>query len=77
MGTRVRDRPIVRMVAQEIVRESFYLCTPDDPKQTQHNRFIRARDRAESRGLIQAGKIDGVTYLWLTRPQDPADEVIE
>jgi hypothetical protein len=73
LGTPVGDRPMVRMVAQEVVREAFYLCTPDDPKQTQHNRFIRARDRAEHRGLIQAGNIDGVTYLWLTRP-DPEDE---
>jgi hypothetical protein len=33
-----------------------------------HSRFERARDRAEQRGLIQAGNIDEVTYLWLTRP---------
>ena len=62
------------MVAQEIVREAFYLCTPEDPKQTQHSRFARARDRAESRGLIQAANIDGVTYLWLTRPDPQMDE---
>jgi hypothetical protein len=63
------------MVAQEIVREAFYLCTPDDPKQTQHNGFTRARDRAEHRGLIRAGNIDGVTFLWLTRPDpEPAGE---
>jgi hypothetical protein len=73
LGTPVGDRLVVRMVAQEIVREAFYLCTPDDPKQTQHNRFIRARDRAEHRGLIRAGNIDGVTFLWLTRP-DPEPE---
>jgi hypothetical protein len=56
------------MVDQEIVREAFYLCTPADPRQTQRSRFERARDRAEQRGLIQAGNIDEVTYLWLTRP---------
>ena len=60
------------MINQEIVREAFYLCTPGDPRQTLYNRYSRARDRAEQRGLIQAGNVDGVTYLWLTRP-DPED----
>jgi AAA domain len=68
LGTPVGDAPAVRMVNQEIVREAFYLCTPGDPRQTLHNRYSRARDRAEQRGLIQAGNVDGVTYLWLTRP---------
>jgi hypothetical protein len=67
--------PTVRMVAQEIVREAFYLCTPEDSRQTQHIRFTRARDRAEHRGLIRAGNISGVTFLWLTRPNpEPAGE---
>jgi hypothetical protein len=74
LRTGVADAPAVRMVAQEIVQEAFYLCTPEDPKQTQHSRFARARDRAESRGLIQAANIDGVTYLWLTRPDPQMDE---
>jgi hypothetical protein len=56
------------MVDQEIVREAFYLCTPGDPRQTLHNRYNRARDRAEQRGLISAGNVGGITYLWLTRP---------
>jgi len=60
------------MVNQEIVREAFYLCTPGDPRQTQYNRYTRARDRAEQRGLISAGNVDDVTYLWLIRP-DPED----
>jgi hypothetical protein len=73
LGTPVGDAPVVRMVNQEIVREAFYLFTPEDPRQTQHNRYTRARDRAEHLGLISAGNIDGATYLWLTRP-DPEDE---
>jgi hypothetical protein len=70
---RSADGPTVRMVAQEIVQEAFYLCTPDDPKQTQHSRFTRARDRAEQKGLIGAVNIDGVTYLWLPRPDPQQD----
>src|SRR5262249_42934020 len=64
------DGPVVRMVDQEIVREAFYLCTPEDPRQTQRSRFERARDRAEWLGLIQAGNIDDVTYLWLVRENE-------
>jgi hypothetical protein len=64
----VASGPVVRMVDQETVRKAFYLCTPADPRQTQRSRFERARDRAEQRGLIQAGNVDEVTYLWLTRP---------
>jgi hypothetical protein len=63
----------VRMVDQEVVREAYYLCTPGDPRQTLHNRFMRARDRAEVLELIQAGKVGDITYLWLTRP-DAGDE---
>jgi len=61
------------MVDQGIVREAFDLHTPQDPRQTRHERFKAARDRAELRGLIEIGNIDGVTFLWLTRP-DPEDE---
>jgi hypothetical protein len=67
------DAPAVRMVPQEIVREAFYLCTPDDPRQTQRSRFDRTRDHAEWLELIQAGKVDGVVYLWLTRPEKDED----
>jgi hypothetical protein len=69
LRTPVADGPAVRMVNQEIVQEAFYLCTPGDPRQTLHSRYCRARDRAEQLGLICAGNIDGVTYLWLTRPE--------
>ena len=64
----------MRMVPQEAVREAFYLCTPDDPRQTQRSRFDRARDHAEWLELVQAGKVDGITYLWLTRPKAEEDE---
>ena len=33
-----------------------------------------ARDRAEQLGLIRAGNVEGVTYLWLTRPETEQDE---
>jgi hypothetical protein len=71
--TQSADAPVVRMVNQEIVREAFYLCTPGDPRQTLHSRFTRARNRAELRGLIEIGNIDGVTFLWLTRPEIEQD----
>jgi AAA domain len=74
LGTPVGDVPVVRMVDQEIVREAFYLCTPGDPRQTQYNRYTRARDRAEQRGLISAGNVDEITYLWLTRADPEGGE---
>ena len=67
------DAPVVRMVDQDIVREAFDLCTPQDTRQARYERFKVARDRAEQLGLINAGNSDGVTYLWLTRP-DPQDD---
>jgi hypothetical protein len=73
---RVASAPVVRMVDQETVQEAFYLCTPEDPRQTQHSRFTRARDRAEVLGLIGIGNIDGATYLWLVRP-DPDEDADE
>jgi AAA domain-containing protein len=72
----IASEPAVRMVDQEIVREAFYLCTPGDPRQTQLSRYTRARDRAEQLGLIRAGNIDSVTYLWLTQPE-PEDESVQ
>jgi hypothetical protein len=74
IGGRTVDAPRVRMVAQEIVREAFYLCTPEDSRQAQHIRFARARDRAEHKGLISAVNIDGATYLWLARPDPEMNE---
>ena len=68
------DAPVVRMVDQGIVREAFDLHTPQDTRQTRYERFKAARDRAEQLGLLQAGNIDGATYLWLTRPDPEAGE---
>jgi hypothetical protein len=70
--TRTFDAPVVRMVDQQIVREAFDLQTPQDTRQARYERFKVARDRAEQLGLLQAGNIDDITYLWLTRP-DPED----
>ena len=60
--------------APGIVREAFDLHTPQDTRQTRYERFKAARDRAEQLGLLQAGNIDGATYLWLTRPDPEAGE---
>jgi hypothetical protein len=73
LGTAVGDAPVVRMVSQDVVWEAFRLCTPNDPRQTTHNQFTRARARAELAGLLAAGNIGEVTYLWLVRPE-PVDE---
>jgi hypothetical protein len=74
LWTPTLDAPTVRMINQEIVQDAFYLCTPGDPRQTQHSRYCRARDRAEQLGLICAGNIGDITYLWLTRPETEQDE---
>jgi AAA domain len=74
LRTPVADAPIVRMVDQQVVWEAFSLCTPNDPRQTTHSRYTRARDRAEQLGLICAGNVGDVTYLWLTRPETEQDE---
>jgi hypothetical protein len=50
----------VRMVDQQIVRESFDLYTPQDARQTRYERFKAARDRAEWLGLIQRRQPRGV-----------------
>jgi hypothetical protein len=63
----------VRMVDQRLVRTAFALCTPQEPRQTLHDQFKAARDRAEQLGLIGIGNIGDVTFLWLTRPE-PEDE---
>jgi hypothetical protein len=68
--TPIADAPVVRMVDQETVQEAFYLCTPGDPRQTQFSRFARARDRAEQKRLISVSNIDGVTYFWLSLPDE-------
>ena len=73
------DGPTVRMVDQEIVRKQFYMHTPTDgtPEQkgrTRRQKFLRALDWAEDHQLIGAGEIDGVTYLWLVRPDRDDEE---
>ena len=69
------DGPMVRMVNQEIVRDEFYAHTPADgtPEQkgkTRRQKFFRAEDQE----LIGAGEVDGITYLWLTRPEPKPEE---
>jgi hypothetical protein len=68
LWTPTLDAPVVRMVDQAAVREAFDLHTPQDNRQTRYERFKAARDRAEQRGLIAAGNVGDVTYIWLTRP---------
>jgi AAA domain len=70
----VDPSPVVRMVDQRVVREAFDLHTPQDNRQTRHERFKAARDRAEQLGLIAAGNIDSLTYLWLTRSEPKEGE---
>jgi hypothetical protein len=74
--TRSFDAPFVRMVDQRVVREFFDFCTPQDTRQARYERFKAARDRAEQLGLLSAGNIGDITYLWLTRPEpkDGADD---
>jgi hypothetical protein len=74
-ATHVRNSsPTIENELRTRVAEAFYLYTPGDPRQTQHSRFQRARDRAEQRGLVSAGNMDDVTYLWLTRPDLEDDD---
>jgi hypothetical protein len=68
------DTPAVRMVDQQQVRAAFDLATPQDDRRTRHSQFKTARDWAEQLGLLRASKINGITYLWLTRPE-PEDDV--
>jgi AAA domain len=72
------DGPVVRMVAQRIVQNEFYMHTPVDgtPEQKRkirHQQFSRALAWAEDKQLIGVEEIDDVTYLRLTRP-DPEDD---
>jgi hypothetical protein len=68
------DGPVVRMVAQDLVRKAFYASTPADegtPERKGHfkrQKFLRALDWAEDEQLIAVTEIEGVTYLRLTRP---------
>jgi AAA domain len=75
------DGPAVRMVSQDAARAAFYVCTPateGTPKQQRDRRraqFNSALERAEEAQLIGIKEIEGVTYLWLSRPlSEPASE---
>ena len=73
------DGPTVRMVDQEIVRERVLRHTPADgtPEQkgkTRRQKFFRALEWAEDQQLIGVGEVDGITYLWLTRPEPKPEE---
>jgi len=74
------EGPAVRMVDQNLVRKAFYAGTPHDegtPERKGHFRrqkFLRALDWAEDEQLIGITEIDGVTYLWLTRPSEEEGE---
>jgi AAA domain len=74
------DGPVVRMVDQNRVRKAFYAATPADegtPERKGHfkrQKFLRALDWAEDEQLIGVTEIDGLTYLWLTRPHAEEDE---
>jgi hypothetical protein len=74
LWTPTLDAPVVRMVDQGTVWEAFDLHMPQDNRQTRYERFKAARDRAEQLGLICAGNIDSVTYLWLVRSETEQDE---
>ena len=72
------DGPAVRMVAQRIVQNEFYMHTPVDgtPEQKRklrYQQFTRALAWAEAQQLIGVEEIEDVTYLRLTRP-DPEDD---
>jgi hypothetical protein len=74
------DGPVLRMVDQNLVRKAFYACTPADegtPERKGHLRrqkFLRALDWAEDEQLIGITEIEGLTYLWLTRPHTEEGE---
>ena len=70
------DRPVLRMVDQNLVRTAFYACTPADEGTLERKghfrrqKFLRALDWAEDEQLIGIAEIAGVTYLRLTRPSE-------
>jgi hypothetical protein len=73
------DGPMVRMVDQDLVRQQFYIHTPADGSVEQkgnlrRQKFQRALDWAEHKQLIGIQDIDGISYLWLTRPDPETDE---
>jgi hypothetical protein len=70
--------PTAWMVDREIAREEFYAHTSADgtPKQKRdfrHAQFKRALDWADQQQLIGVLEVNDVIYLWLTRPDPPAE----
>jgi hypothetical protein len=73
------DGPVVRMVDQELVRQQFYIHTPADGSLEQkgslrRQKFLRALEWAQHKQLIGIQDIDGISYLWLTRPDQETDQ---
>jgi hypothetical protein len=73
------DGPIVRMVAQELVRAEYFAHTPADgtpehKRKARHMQFSRSLAYAEGKELVGVEEIDDVTYLRLTRPSQEAEE---
>jgi hypothetical protein len=67
------------MVDREIVRERFYAGTiadgtPEQRVESRRKQFNRAVDWAEDHDLIGVREIEGVTYLWLSRPDSDGDD---
>jgi hypothetical protein len=75
--------PVVRMVVEKLVREAFYAATPPTdgtPEQQgrfRRQKFLAAVDWSEQEQLIGAGEINGVSYLWLTRPEGGEDKELD
>jgi AAA domain len=72
--------PIVRMVDREIVREEFYsqtACdgTPEQKAWLRRKQFNRAVDWAEEQRLIGTREIEGLIYLWLSRPEPAQGDI--
>ena len=72
--------PVVRMVAEKLVREAFYAATPPadgTPEQQgrfRRQKFLAAVDWAEQEQLIGASAVNGVSYLWLAPRKTEEEE---
>jgi hypothetical protein len=72
--------PVVRMVAEKLVREAFYAATPPadgTPEQQgrfRRQKFLAAVDWAEQEQLIGASEVNGVSYLWLAPRKTEEEE---
>src|SRR5262249_6901921 len=73
------DGPVVRMVAQKIVRNAVDTCrpaegTPEKMGRCRRQKFLAAVDWAEQQQLIGAGEVNEVSYLWLARVEPEEDD---